>query len=228
MTNKDIIQILKQTASLLELFGENQFKVRSYQTAVYNLERTELSLIRLDKKQLAELPGIGKSIAVTIDEIKSTGTSSTLENLLKQTPSGILQLLQIKGIGARKIKAVWDELQVESVEDLYQAAIKGALSEIPGFGKKTQDKILQIVSYHLANKNLLHYKDAHLNGLWFEDQLDGQFKGSMIARTGAFRRKNEVSRGLWNIFGAPDRSPGRQSWYLDGRSDLQINQHLSS
>ena len=102
--NKEIIKILKLTASLLELYGENQFKVRSYQTAVYNLERTDKQLAKLDKSALTDLAGVGKSIAATIDEINHSSSSSTLNNLLKQTPSGILELLKVKGIAASKIK----------------------------------------------------------------------------------------------------------------------------
>ncbi len=125
----------------MELYGENQFKVRSYQTAVYNLERTALELIELDEKQLAELPGVGKSIAATIQEINQTGVSGSLDNLLKQTPKGIQELLKVKGIGARKIKTAWDQLGVETAEELLSAAMRGELAELSGFGKKTQDKI---------------------------------------------------------------------------------------
>ena len=192
MDNKQIIEALKLTASLLELYGENQFKVRSYQTAVYNLERTESRLNELSEKQLADLSGVGKSIAATINEINQEGASSSLDNLLKQTPTGLLELLKVKGIGARKIKSAWDHLGVESAEELFSAATKGELAEVPGFGKKTQDNVLQILTYHLSNKHLVHYKQANIKGKDFEALLAETFDNLKFSRTGAFRRKVEV------------------------------------
>ena len=225
MENKGIIQILKLTASLLELYGENQFKVRSYQTAVYNLERTEQKLKELNEKQLAELSGVGKSIASTIQEIKQTGNSSALENLLKQTPTGILELLKVKGIGSRKIKTVWDQLGVETAEELLSAAMGGELADLSGFGVKTQDKILQIIRFHLSNKHLIHYKEAHLQGLSIEQQINLQFPDARFSRTGPFRRKVEVVRSIQYVW-ATDKI-GDAGDFLDSLDGLVKNLQLS-
>jgi DNA polymerase (family 10) len=212
--NKEIIKILKLTASLLELYGENQFKVRSYQTAIYNLERTDQELSGMTQNELSKLPGVGKSIAATISEISQSGHSGTLSNLLKQTPGGIIELLTIKGIGARKIKTAWDHLGVEGVEDLFLAAKNGALSDLPGFGAKTQDKILQILEFHNEHKGLLHYKDAHQQGLLFEKSVFQKFPNTKLARTGAFRRKLEVVSGLEYLWATEDFSQLEQ--FLEG------------
>ena len=225
MDNKGIIQILKLTASLLELYGENQFKVRSYQTAVYNLERTEQKLKELNEKQLAELSGVGKSIASTIQEIKQTGNSSALENLLKQTPAGIQELLKVKGIGSRKIKTVWDQLGVETAEELLSAATRGELADLSGFGVKTQDKILQIIRFHLSNKELIHYKGAHLQGLSIEQQINLQFPDARFSRTGPFRRKVEVVRSIQYVW-ATDKI-GDAGDFLDSLDGLVKNLQLS-
>ncbi len=225
MDNKEIIQILKLTASLLELYGENQFKVRSYQTAVYNLERNAQELIGLGEKQLAELPGVGKSIAATIREISQTGVSSTLDNLLKQTPKGILELLKVKGVGARKIKTVWDQLGVETAEELLSAATRGELAELSGFGKKTQDRIQQIISFYLSNKHLIHYKDADHLGLSLEQQIKLQFPDARWSRAGSFRRKVEVVESLDYVW-ASDRI-GEAEDFLDSMQGLDKNLQLS-
>ncbi len=204
MNNREIIKILRLTASLLELYGENQFKVRSYQTAVYNLERTSIELSQLDITALSKLPGVGKSIAATIDDINQTGQSSSLNNLLKQTPKGILELLKIKGLASKKIKTAWDELGVSSAEELLSAARGGHLSDLPGFGKKTQERILQIVEFHLKYRDYIHYKDAHLMGLTLERKVLEMFPETNFERTGEFRRKTEVLSRIEYIWATDD------------------------
>jgi len=225
LDNKGIIEILKLTASLLELYGENPFKIRSYQTAVYNLERTEQSLSQLDENKLSQLSGVGKSIASTIQEINHTGESSALKNLVQQTPVGILELSKIKGLGSRKIKTVWDQLGVETPEDLLSAAEQGALADLSGFGVKTQDKVLQIMKFHLSNKGLIHYKQAHLLGLSFEKQLMSQFPEVQITRTGAYRRKSEVISSLQYIWATDNIEYAVD--YLDNLEGLRKNLQLS-
>ncbi len=225
MNNKEIIKILKLTASLLELYGENQFKVRSYQTAVYNLERTAIELSGLDKKALSELPGVGKSITATIEEINQTGTSNTLNNLLKQTPEGILELLKVKGLGARKIKTAWDHLGVECAADLHAAATSGQLADLPGFGAKTQEKVLQILEFNMANRDLIHYKEAHLAGMRLEQLIKGQFPDSILSRTGAFRRKEEVVAGLEYLWATTQFSHCQQ--FLDQTNSIAKDLSIS-
>ena len=225
MHNKEIIRILNLTASLLELYGENQFKVRSYQTAVYNLERTGLELDRLDRNALAELPGVGKSIAATIDEINHTGNSGTLDNLLKQTPPGIVELLKVKGIAARRIKTAWDHLGIENADQLYAAALKGQLAELPGFGAKTQDRIEKILEYHLLSQGMIHYKDAHLQGLQLEELIFQQFPEARLSRTGDFRRKLEVVKGLEYLWALENFQVAEE--FLNNTGEFIRDPHLS-
>lgn len=214
MTNKEIIKALRLTASLLELYGENQFKIRSYQTAVYNLEREEVDLTVLSEVELAELSGVGKSIAKIINELNTTEASSALNNLLKQTPSGVQELLQIKGLGAKKIKTMWDELSIEDPQQALNAAKRGALADLPGFGSKTQEKILQILEYHQETKRYKHYKDAHLQGLWLEQQLGPS--ATELTRVGAFRRKQDVIERIEYLY------PTNEPWVLEQMID-QLN-----
>ncbi|GJM28716.1 MAG: DNA polymerase/3'-5' exonuclease PolX [Cyclobacteriaceae bacterium] len=225
MKNKEIIKILRLTASLLELYGENQFKVRSYQTAVYNLERTSVELSGLDSSDLAKLPGVGKSIAATIQELNQSGSSSTLDNLLKQTPIGIQELLKIKGLAARKIKTAWDELGIESAEELLRAAQRGILADLPGFGAKTQENILQVITFHLSSRDLFHYKDGHLTGIWLEEKLAEKFPEIRLNRTGSFRRKAEVLRRMEYLWATENIRKATE--YLDGMEELSKNIALS-
>lgn len=225
MNNREIIKILRLTASLLELYGENQFKVRSYHTAVYNLERTSLELSHLDVAALSGLPGVGKSIATTIDEINQIGQSSSLNNLLKQTPEGILELLKIKGLAAKKIKTAWDELGVTSAEELLNAARGGHLADLTGFGKKTQEKILQVVEFHLKYRNYIHFKDAHLTALILEQKVLEAFPESNFERTGEFRRKTEVLKRVEYLWATDDITGAVQ--FLDEIEEISKNSSIS-
>ena len=225
MTNKEIIQALRLTASLLELYGENQFKVRSYQTAVYNLEREDQPLEEMDQKELAQLQGVGKSIASTIEEMNQTGKSGALDNLLKQTPSGILELIKVKGIGAKKIKTAWDELGVESPEDLYVAAKQGELAGLLGFGQKTQERVLQVVSFHLSNRGRIHYKDAHLAGIDLENRIKDEFQQVNLTRVGAFRRKLEVLERIEFLWATDN--PAEVTAFLNKQTDLTQDHQAS-
>ncbi len=223
MTNKEIIKALRLTASLLELYGENQFKIRSYQTAVYNLEREEIDLTILSEVELAELSGVGKSIAKIINELNTTEASSALNNLLKQTPTGIQELLQIKGLGAKKIKTMWDELSIENPQQALIAAKNGSLADLPGFGAKTQEKVLQILEYHEETKRYKHYKDAHLQGLWLEQHLGTP--AAQLTRVGAFRRKQEVIEQIEYLW--PTHEPWRMEQLLDQLTGLSKNHEYS-
>ena len=218
MSNKEIIKSLKLTASLLELYGENQFKVRSYNTAVYNLERIEEDLTQMDLQQLNQLPGVGKSIAKIIDELNRSGRNDVLENLLKQTPAGIQELLKIKGLAARRIKTAWDELGIENAQEMLAAAQQGKLAELSGFGEKTQTKVLQMVSYHLDTQKKIHYKDAHLAGSWLEQNIEKTFQNAVISRSGAFRRRAEVVEVVEYIWGSGE--PWIVEEYLDALPGL--------
>ncbi len=219
LTNKEIIKSLKLTASLLELYGENQFKVRSYNTAVYNLERIEEDLTKLDLSQLNQLPGVGKSIAKIIDELNRTDSNDVLNNLLKQTPEGIMELMGIKGLGARKIKTAWDELRIESPSAMFQAAQQGQLAGLPGFGDKTQDRVLQMVKYHLDTQKKVHYKVAHLAGEWLESLIKKQFSNPTLSRSGEFRRKMEVVEDLEYLWAS--NRPWEPEEFLDNTDGLE-------
>ena len=106
MDNKDIIKELRITANLMELHDENEFKVRSYRNAIYNIERLPEPLDALDLKDLEKVNGIGKSIASKIHELNTHGIMETKEDLIKITPPGILEMLKIKGLGLKKIKTI--------------------------------------------------------------------------------------------------------------------------
>src|SRR6266550_3340460 len=146
MTKDEIAGVLEQIATLLELKGENPFKIRAYANAARAIETFGGNISNLqDKEALAKIPGIGKSIADKIKELAATGSLKYLEELRAEFPAAILQLFSISGLGAKKIKALYDKLHISSIEQLREACETGRVAELPGFGETTQAKICKAI-----------------------------------------------------------------------------------
>ena len=117
MTKTEIASVLEEVAALLELKGENPFKIRAYTNAARSIETFGGNVSNLqDEEALSKIPGIGKSIAEKIKELAATGSLKYLEELRTEFPAAILELFSISGLGAKKIKALYDQLQVSSIE----------------------------------------------------------------------------------------------------------------
>ena len=119
MTKEEIGGVLEQIATLLELKNENPFKIRAYTNAARAIETFGGNVGNFqDEEALSKIPGIGKSIAVKIKELAATGSLKYLEELSAEFPSGIFELFSLPGLGAKKIKALYDKLQISSIEQL--------------------------------------------------------------------------------------------------------------
>ena len=143
MTKKDVIQLLEKIAIYMELNGENTFKVSAYRKAAQSLEIDERSL------------GIGKGVGEVISEYRETGTSSTLKELQRLVPEGLIPLMKIQGLGSKKIAKLYKELNITDKEHLQEACEAGKVSELSGFAKKTEQNILEAVKALGAKKD--HY-----------------------------------------------------------------------
>ncbi|KAA3436426.1 DNA polymerase/3'-5' exonuclease PolX [Rufibacter hautae] len=160
MENKELIRMFRLTASLMELHDENPFKIRSYTSAVMVMERIESPIHQMSQAQLEKLDGIGKGMAGKIMEAIQTGSHADLKRLLENTPEGVVQMLNIKGIGPKKIKTIWKDLGVDTIEGLREACEKNEVSKLKGFGAKTQETILQGLQYTESNKGKLLWAEA--------------------------------------------------------------------
>lgn len=144
MTNAEIARVLTEIANLLDISEQNVFKIRSYQRAaeVIGGQATPVATMAAEGT-LSSLPGIGKSIAEVVTELVESGVSSYREQLLAQAPEGLLEMLRIPGFGPRKAGLVFQELGISSIGELEAAARAGKLKSLPGFGAKTEQRILQ-------------------------------------------------------------------------------------
>src|SRR5215471_18020011 len=146
MTKSQIAQVLEEIATLLELKDENPFKIRAYANAARSLETFGGNISDLqDEEALAKIPGIGKSIAEKIKELAATGSCKYLVELRADFPAAILELFSISGLGAKKIKALYEQLQISSIEQLREACASGRVAELKGFGETTQAKICEAI-----------------------------------------------------------------------------------
>lgn len=148
--NAEIADIFEEIADLLEIQGENPFRVRAYRNGARTLRDLSSDISgMLDKNaELPKLPNIGKDLGAKIKEIVQTGTTEKLESLRKSLPPGLVQLLKLPHLGPKRVKLLYQELDIKTLEDLYQAARSGRIRNIPGFGEKTELQILKAVEAH--------------------------------------------------------------------------------
>ncbi len=148
--NADVAAVFSEIADILEIQGENPFRIRAYRNAartVADLGKDIRELAAQDR-DLTELPGIGKDLAAKIHEIVETGSCSALKKLRREVPPAVTELLRLPGLGPKRVKALWHELNIQTIEQLHRAARDGRLRELPGFGPKTEQRILEAIAEH--------------------------------------------------------------------------------
>ncbi|WP_017730430.1 DNA polymerase/3'-5' exonuclease PolX [Nafulsella turpanensis] len=196
MENKDIIRLLRLTTTLLEVHNENVFKIRGYQNAVATLERLNEPLKNMPQEEIAAINGIGKSLAANIREMLDTGSFPQLRELVEQTPEGVIRMLDIKGLGPKKVRQIWQEMEIVDTEALLEACEQGTLAKVKGFGAKTQETILASLRFTQANKGKARYADLESYGEALEKELQQAFKDAPAAIAGEYRRRLEIIENL--------------------------------
>jgi DNA polymerase (family 10) len=149
MTNADVAKLFDELADLLEIQAANPFRVRAYRNAartVGDLAESVAAIVADDAARLTDLPGIGQDLADKIQVIVTSGELPQLNDLRKEVPQGIRDMLRIAGLGPKKAAALWKELSITSLAELKQAAEQGQIAKLKGFGKKTETSILEGLS----------------------------------------------------------------------------------
>ncbi|MFN4197016.1 MAG: DNA polymerase/3'-5' exonuclease PolX [Caldimicrobium sp.] len=144
MKNKEVAEIFRKTAQLLDIKGDNPYRIRAYEKAAQTIESLSRDVEDLAKEgKLESLPGIGQDLASKIKEILRTGTLSLYEELKKEIPPILLSFLEIPGLGPKKVKVMYEKLGITSLEELEKACLQHKLAKLPGFGLKTEENILK-------------------------------------------------------------------------------------
>ena len=197
MTKDEAASALREIGTILELQGENPFKCRAYQTAARTLETAPADLAELVRSnRLGELPGIGESLRDKIVTLVTTGKLPYLEKLRASIPPGLLPLLDLPGLGPKKLKTLREKLKIESREALEKACRDGRLASLEGFGEKTASNLLAAIARRTAYGKLHRLGDA----LPIAQDLLAQLKKCRAVQKaeigGSLRRGKEVVKDL--------------------------------
>ncbi|MBI4655400.1 MAG: DNA polymerase/3'-5' exonuclease PolX [Elusimicrobia bacterium] len=142
ITNSYISDIFAEMAVLLELAHENPFRVRAYQKAALAIEGLSENIASMPVEKILKIPGIGKGIASHLEEIAGKGAFSEFEKLKKRFPKGLLDIVNVQGIGAKRARALYDKLGIDSMEKLMKKAMAGEIRNLDGFGEKIEQNII--------------------------------------------------------------------------------------
>ncbi|MGP9042629.1 DNA polymerase/3'-5' exonuclease PolX [Cytobacillus kochii] len=194
INKKDVVHLLETIAIYMELKGENPFKTAAFRKAATALETSDLTLDEIE--DYTKLPGIGKGTSAVITEFVEEGTTSALDELKKEVPAGLIPLLQLPGLGGKKIAKLYKELGVKNAEDLRTACNDHQVQALAGFGKKTEEKILEA----LANVGTRPERLPLAFMLPIAEKIEG-FLSSFIdidrfSRAGSIRRMRETIKDL--------------------------------
>src|SRR5450432_905802 len=196
MDNNEIAKRFSLLSKLMEIHGENSFKSKTYSIAAYKIEQLTVGLQTLSAEKIFSINGIGDAIGNKILELKEAGNMKILDELVSKTPEGILEMMKIKGIGPKKISIIWKEMNVENIGELLYACHENRLSLLKGFGKKTQDNVIESIEFFLNQKGNYLYAQVEQPALDIEKLFRKIFSSDKIKVTGAFARQNETVEEL--------------------------------
>ncbi len=197
MTKSQIAEVLQEIATLLELKDENPFKIRAYANAARSLETFGGNLSDLqDEEALGKIPGIGKAIAAKVKELAGTGKLKYLEELRGEFPAAILELFSISGLGAKKIKALYEQLHISSIEQLRKACESGKVAELPGFGEATQTKICAAIEQRAKHSGYFQFGQIAAETESLRQNLAAHPDTLQVDVAGSYRRRREIVRDV--------------------------------
>ncbi len=210
--NADIAALFEEIADRLEIQGANPFRIRAYRNAARTLgELPREARTLLEKgEDLTRLPGVGADLAAKVREIVTTGRCSLLESLRRELPPAVTELLQIPGLGPKRVKTLYHDLEVQTAEQLYRAARDGRIRALPGFGEKIELNILQAVEAHVNQTRRFKLVVA----AQYADALTAFLKRvpgvGQVTVAGSFRRMRETVGDLDILVTAAADSPVMQ------------------
>lgn len=176
----------------MDLHDEDSFKAKSYSIAAYNIDQLEANLADMDDATMRMAKGIGASTANKIREILDTGKLAQLDEILNRTPIGVLDIMKIKGLGPKKVRVIWKEMGIESVGELEYACHENRLATFKGFGQKTQEAVLQNITFIRNSQGYQLWASAEATAHNWIARLKQSFPQYQFVLTGAFYRQLET------------------------------------
>jgi DNA polymerase (family X) len=198
VSNEVIAENFSLLAKLLDIHGENPFKIKSYSAASFSIDKLTEELHTIPREKILSVKGIGPSIGKQIIEILDTGELPQLHDIIGKTPPGVIEMLRIKGLGPKKISTVWKEMEIESIGELMYACDENRLMLYKGFGEKTQNNIRDTISFYLRSQGSFLFAEVEGYVLTIHKLLRETFPNQQISISGAFRRQMEtIDEAKW-------------------------------
>jgi DNA polymerase (family 10) len=196
MTNYEIADHFSLLSKLMDIHGENSFKAKSYGITAFNIEKLPKEISEMSDEELFSMKGIGEATGQKIKELQATGRLAALDKILAATPKGILEMMQIKGIGPKKIAVIWKEMGLETLGELEYACNENRLVSYKGFGEKTQQSILESINYYNQNQGFHLWADVEIVSKSLMQELRLAMPYNLFALTGKLRRQMETLEGI--------------------------------
>ena len=192
MDNRAISHVLSEIADLLEIRGDNAFKIRAYRTAAETIATWPQAVVRMDEQQLRSIPGIGKDLAARVRELADTGVSHYHQELLEQFPSTILDLLRLQGVGPKTVAMLYSTMNIRSIDDLAAAAKAGRLRSLKGMGAKKEAQILASIEERAKDTGRHLLSDTATTAESLMDFLRVHDRSVELIAVGSLRRGRET------------------------------------
>ncbi len=195
MDNQRIAQIFQEIGDILDINGENRFRVLAYQKAsqnILNLPRELRDVYNENPKKLEEIPGIGKDLASKIVEMITTGKCTYHQELLKKFDKGLLDILRVRGVGPKKVKLFYSELGIDSIEKLRKAAEAGKLRELPKMGEKSETEILAALKDYEKHTERMMLSEALHQAKKLVTYMEKAPGAEKVQYAGSLRRMKET------------------------------------
>lgn len=194
---RTIAAALRELAALMELNGANPFKVRAHEAAVRSVESEEFDVLAAVKEgTLGDHKGFGEKLVAKVTELVETGKMTELEELRAETPAGLLEMLDIPGLGPKKAQTVWKKLDITTVDDLEKACREHRLKDLSGFGAKTEEKILQGIQQMRSHAGRYHWAVAWKRAEALLAALRKMKAVQRVEVAGSLRRRREVVKDI--------------------------------
>ncbi len=224
--NADIAEKFEQVANLLAIEGGNQFRIRAYRRAarnIGNLSRNVSHMVQ-EGEDLTELIGIGEDLSAKIEEIVDTGELSLLNKLKERVPQGLLEMLNISGLGPKRARKLHEQLGVTSIEELREAAENGRIRELDGFGEKTESNIRKGISKLGKGEEriLLYVAEQRVKPLIEYLEESETIDRAVVA--GSFRRRKETVGDI-DILIVCDDKQGAMERFLNYEDVEEVSEH---
>ncbi len=196
-TNTEVASFLTRLSELMQLNGDNAFRIRALANGARMIEELDVDVVELSRQEtLTEIEGVGKGIAESVAEFIDSGTTRTYEELKQVVPEGLLDLLRLPGLGHKKVMAIHEALQITSVAELEDACGSGALDALPGFGGKTSQRLLASIARSRTRVGRFRLGDALAEAEQLCDAVRQRPETIRVEIAGSVRRYRETVRDI--------------------------------